>query len=130
VFQRAGRPLPYLAGEDANGFGCEWLKQKEADGEPDFQFMTTSAEQWNVRLAMQWAIASAAGGKVDQELVLTDTKGNEHVVAKPGDKIVTNFMMDDSLQGIIYCDPRLPESAGNGTSLTTEQTLEALKGGL
>jgi ribose transport system substrate-binding protein len=130
AFPRAGRPLPFMAGEDANGFGCEWNKQKAAKGTPDFQFMTTSAEQWNVRLAVDWAIASAAGGKVDQELVLTDTQGGQHVVAKPGDKIVTNFMMDDSLQGTIFCDERLPESAGNGTSLSTEQTLEALKGGL
>ena len=77
AFPRAGRPLPFMAGEDANGFGCEWNKQKAAKGTPDFQFMTTSAEQWNVRLAMDWAIASAAGGKVDQELVLTDTQGRE-----------------------------------------------------
>jgi ribose transport system substrate-binding protein len=92
--------------------------------------MTTSAEQWNVRLAIEYAIAAAAGGKVDQPLVLKDTKGVEHTVAKPGDKLVTNFVMDDSLKGVIYCDEKLPESAGNGTSLTTEQTLEALKGGL
>ena len=73
--------------------------------------MTTSAEQWNIRLAIQWAIASAAGGKVDQPLVITDTKGVEHIVANPGDKIVKNFVMDDSLKGIIYCDR---EAAGIG----------------
>ena len=127
---RAGRPLPLVAGEDANGFGCEWNKLHAADPKSTFQFMTTSAEQWNVRLAIQWAIASAAGGKVDQPLVVKDTKGGEHIVAKPGDKMVTNFVMDDSLKGVVFCEPKLPESAGNGTSLTTEQTLEALKGGL
>jgi ribose transport system substrate-binding protein len=130
AFPRAGRPLPLVAGEDANGFGCEWNKLHAADPKSTFQFMTTSAEQWNVRLAIQWAIASAAGGKVDQPLVVKDTKGGEHVVAKPGDKMVTNFVMDDSLKGVVFCEPKLPESAGNGTSLTTEQTLEALKGGL
>jgi ribose transport system substrate-binding protein len=129
AFQRAGRDLPMIAGEDANGFGCEWNKQKAA-GEPKFQFMTTSAEQWNVRLAIQWAIASAAGGKVDEPLVVVDTQGGKHTVANPGDKIVTNFEMDNSLKGVVFCDSKLPESAGNGTSLTTEQTLEALKGGL
>lgn len=130
VFQRAGRPLPYMAGEDANGFGCEWNKQKEENGKASFEFMSTSAEQWNVRLAIQWAIAEAAGGKVDEPLIVTDTQGGEHVVANPGDKIVTNFKMDDSLEGVIFCDPRLPPAAGNGTSLTTEQTLRALEGGL
>jgi ribose transport system substrate-binding protein len=129
AFQRAGRDLPIIAGEDANGFGCEWKKQQAAGG-AKFQFMTTSAEQWNVRLAIQWAIASAAGGKVDEPLVVVDTQGGKHTVANPGDKIVTNFEMDDSLKGVVFCDEKLPESAGNGTSLTTEQTLEALKGGL
>jgi ribose transport system substrate-binding protein len=130
AFQRAGRDLPLVAGEDANGFGCEWNKLHADGKKSSFQFMTTSAEQWNVRLAIEYAIAAAAGGKVDQPLVLKDTKGVEHTVAKPGDKLVTNFVMDDSLKGVIYCDEKLPESAGNGTSLTTEQTLEALKGGL
>ena len=67
---------------------------------------------------------------MDQPLVVVDTKGGKHVVAKPGDKIVTNFTMDDSLKGIVFCNPNLPASAGNGSSLTVEQTLGALKGGL
>jgi ribose transport system substrate-binding protein len=130
AFPRAGRDLPLVAGEDANGFGCEWEKLHANGAKSSFQFTTTSAEQWNVRLAIQWAIASAAGGKVDQPLVVVDTKGGKHVVAKPGDKIVTNFTMDDSLKGIVFCNPNLPASAGNGSSLTVEQTLGALKGGL
>jgi len=130
AFQRAGRDLPLIAGEDANGFGCEWEKLHADGKESSFQFMTTSAEQWNVRLAIQWAIAEATGGKVDQPLIIKDTKGGEHVAANPGDKLVTNFVMDDSLKGIVFCTPELPASAGNGTSLTTEQTLAALKGGL
>ena len=40
----------------------------------------------------------AAGGKVDEPLVITDTKGVKHTVANPGDKNVKNFVMDDSLQ--------------------------------
>jgi ribose transport system substrate-binding protein len=130
AFPRANRPLPLVGGEDANGFGCTWQKLHEKDPNSTFEFTTSSAEQWNIRLAIQWAIASAAGGKVDQPLVITDTKGGKHVVANPGDKIVRNFTMDDSLQKVVFCDPRLPESAGNGTSLTIEQVLGALKGGL
>lgn len=130
AFPRANRPLPLVAGEDANGFGCTWQKLHKDDPNATFQFMTTSAEQWNIRLAIQWAVAAAAGGKVDQPLVITDTKGGQHVVAEPGDKIVKNFVMDDSLKGVVFCDSRLPESAGNGTSLTIDQVLGALKGGL
>ena len=47
-----------------------------------------------------------------------------------GDKIVKTFVMDDSLKGVVFCDPSLPESAGNGTGLTNAQLLSALKGGL
>lgn len=130
AFPRAGRELPLIAGEDANGFGCEWNKLHADGAKSNYQFTTTSAEQWNSRLAIQWAIAEAAGGKVDEPLIIVDSKGGKHTVANPGDKIVTNFVMDDSLNGVVFCDPKLPEAAGNGTGLTIEQTLEALKGGL
>ena len=130
AFPRANRPLPLIGGEDANVFGCTWEKLQKENPKNPFQFTTSSAEQWNIRLAIQWAIASAAGGKVDQPLIITDTKGLKHTVANPGDKIVKNFIMDNSLKGEIYCLKELPESAGNGTSLTIEQTLASLKGGL
>ena len=130
AFERAGRELPLIAGEDANAFGCLWKKMKAENKDSKWEFSTNSAEPWNVRLAIRWAIASAADGQVDQPLVITDPNGREHVVAKPGEKMVKNFTMDDSLQGIVFCDERLPPTASNGTSLTVEQTLEALKGGL
>ena len=40
-----------------------------------------------------------AGGKVDQPLIITDTKGIKHTVANPGDKIVKNFTMDNFSEG-------------------------------
>ena len=130
AFPRAGRELPLVAGEDANGFGCEWEKLHANGAKSNYQFTTTSAEQWNVRLAIQWAIAEATGGKVDEPLVIVDSKGGKHIVANAGDKLVNNFVMDDSLKGVVFCDPTLPESAGNGTGLTKPQLLQALKGGL
>ncbi len=130
AFPRAGKELPLVAGEDANGFGCEWLKEHADGKQSNYQFTSTSAEQWNSRLAVRWALAEAAGGKVDQPLIIKDSKGGEHTVANPGDKIVKTFVMDDSLKGVVFCDPTLPESAGNGTGLTKEQLLTALKGGL
>jgi ribose transport system substrate-binding protein len=130
AFQRAGRALPKVAGEDGNALGCAWNKLHKNGKKSTYQFSTNSAEPWNVRLAIRWAIAKAAGGKVDQPLVITDPKGRKHVVAKPGQKIVQNFVMDDSLKGVVFCTPQLPASASNGTSLTVKQTLRALKGGL
>ena len=129
AFPRANRPLPFLAGQDSNAFSCEWLKEKRQNGKPSFQFMSLSSEHWNVRLAIEYAIASAAGGKVDQPLTVRDAKGIEHVVAKAGDKRVTNFKVDDSTTGDVFCDPDLPDSASSANSLTKEQTLRALKGG-
>ena len=79
---------------------------------------------------MRWALAEAAGGKVDEPLIIVDSKGGKHQVAGPGDKIVKTFVMDDSLKGVVFCDPSPPESAGNGTGLTNAQLLSALKGGL
>lgn len=130
AFPRAGRTLPVVAGEAANGFGCEWQKVHAKDKNARYQIYTTSAEVWNSRLAIQWAIAEAAGGKVDQPLVITDSQGGKHVVAEPGDKLVKNFVMDDSLDGKVFCNPKLPASAGNGSGLTDEQMLTALKSGL
>jgi ribose transport system substrate-binding protein len=130
AFPRAGKELPVIAGEDANGFGCEWQKEHADGKQSNYQFTSTSAEQWNSRLAVRWALAEAAGGKVDEPLIIVDSKGGKHQVAGPGDKIVKTFVMDDSLKGVVFCDPSLPESAGNGTGLTNAQLLSALKGGL
>jgi ribose transport system substrate-binding protein len=130
AFPRAGTELPVIAGEDANGFGCEWQKEHADGKQSNYQFTSTSAEQWNSRLAVRWALAEAAGAKVDEPLIIVDSKGGKHQVAGPGDKIVKTFVMDDSLKGVVFCDPSPPESAGNGTGLTNAQLLSALKGGL
>ena len=53
AFPRAGRDLPLVGGEDANGFGCTWEKLHEKDPKSTFEFTTSSAEQWNIRLAIR-----------------------------------------------------------------------------
>jgi len=130
VFERANRPLPLIAGEDANVFGCTWKKLHGADPKATFQYTTNSAEAWNVRLAVRWAIAKAAGGTMDQPLIINGPNNSKYTVAGPGAKEVTNFQLEDSLAGNVVCNPNLPESASNGTSLTDAQILAALKGGL
>jgi hypothetical protein len=50
---RAGKELPAIAGDDANGFGCEWQKEHADGKQSNYQFTSTSAKQWNSRLAVR-----------------------------------------------------------------------------
>ena len=129
VFERAGRELPLIAGEDANIFGCKWAELKSADPHAPFEFMTVSGEQWHARLAMRHAIAAAAGGELDEPLAIATPTG-DHVVAQPGDKDSVNFVLENSLKDITICNPNLPDSASNGTGLSEAMILQSLKGGL
>ena len=125
AFSRAGKELPVVAGEDANGFGCEWQKLHADGKQSNYQFTSTSAEQWNSRLAVRWAIAEAAGGKVDEPLIIVDSSGGKHTVAGPGDKIVKTFVMDDLLKGVAFCDPSLPNPPATARALTNAQFVVA-----
>lgn len=129
VFERAGRELPLIAGEDANIFGCTWQTMQEANPNAAFQYMTVSGEQWHARLAMRHAIAAAAGGTLDEPLAISTPTG-DHVVAQPGDSDAVNFILENSLQGITICNPNLPDSASNGTGLSEAMVLQSLRGGL
>jgi ribose transport system substrate-binding protein len=122
VFTRANRPLPKVAGEDANGLGCTYKKLYKANHKTTFQVGTTSAETWNVRLAVEWAVSLAAGGKITKPIVV-----HGHVVAKPGAHYVTNFPYDNSLKGVVACNPNLPAAAANSAGLTPAQIAAALK---
>ena len=130
VFQRAGRPLPLVAGEGANAFGCLWKKMHADDPKSTFQFMTDTGNPFNIRLAVRWAIAKAAGGKLAEPLVVTDAFNKQHVVTPPNGMVVENFEEADSLKGEVPCNPDLPPSGYNTAGLTVQQQLQALKGGL
>lgn len=129
VFERAGRDLPLIAGEDANIFGCTWREMHAADADAAFQYMTVSGEQWHARLAIRHAIAAAAGGTLVEPLAISTPTG-DHVVAQGGDSDAVNFVLEDSLQGITICNANLPDSASNGTGLSEAMVLQSLRGGL
>jgi ribose transport system substrate-binding protein len=130
AFQRAGRPLPKIAGEDVNSYGCTWNELHKNNKDENFQYTSNSAASWTVRLPIRWAIATAAGGKMDQPMTIKGPDGTEHEIAGPGGKVIKNFALDDSLAGKAFCNPKLPDTASNSTSLSDEQVLAALKGGL
>ena len=55
-FKKFGRSVPALATSDGNSLGCFWTDNNKAN--PDFKLFTVATGTDNVRLAVQWAIAS------------------------------------------------------------------------
>ncbi|WP_159097894.1 substrate-binding domain-containing protein [Aminobacter sp. MSH1] len=130
AFQRAGKAFPLMAGEDVNSFGCTWKKEHEKDPNSAFQYSSTSAGNWMVRLAVRWAVASAADGKVDEPFIIKGPDGTEHTVSEAGSKTIKNIQIDDSIAGRVTCNTNAPETTSPSTTLTDEQLNAALKGGI
>lgn len=61
-FQKSGRSIPAIVTSDGNALGCFYADNKAAN--PDFQLMTVATGNDNVRLAIQYAVAKATGGKL------------------------------------------------------------------
>jgi ribose transport system substrate-binding protein len=60
-FQKSGRTIPALATSDGNVLGCFWQKNHAAN--PTFKLFTVSTQNDHARLAIDWAVALATGGK-------------------------------------------------------------------
>jgi ribose transport system substrate-binding protein len=60
-FTKSGRTIPALATSDGNVLGCFWQKQHKSN--PTFKLFTVSTQNDHARLAIDWAIALATGGK-------------------------------------------------------------------
>jgi ribose transport system substrate-binding protein len=61
-FTKSGRSIPALVTSDGNVLGCFWKDNEAAN--PDFRMMTVATGNDNVRLAVQYAVAKATGGKL------------------------------------------------------------------
>lgn len=61
AFSAAGRSFPAVAGADANGLGCIWVKDHAKQS--NFQLATVSTRNWMGRIAARKAIAAAEGIK-------------------------------------------------------------------
>ena len=100
-FTKSGRKIPALATSDGNVLGCFWKKNVATN--PTFKLFTVSTQNDHARLAIDWAVALATGGKKPASthfpsLVFEDsTTGKPHPVeCKP------------DLPGDIYLSAKLP----------------------
>ncbi len=62
LFTDSGRPIPALATSDGNSLSCYWEQEKKAGHE--FKMITVTTGNDNVRLAVDYAVAKATGGKI------------------------------------------------------------------
>ena len=60
-FTKSGRTIPALATSDGNVLGCFWKKNVAKN--PTFKLYTVSTQNDHARLAIDWAVALASGGK-------------------------------------------------------------------
>lgn len=90
-FTKSGRKIPALATSDGNALGCFWKNNQAAN--PTFKLFTVSTQNDHSRLAIDWAIALATGGK------------------KPATDIYPNTPFENSVTGnphSVQCMPNLP----------------------
>ena len=80
-FKKSGRSVPALATSDGNSLGCFWADNNKDN--PDFKLFTVATGNDNVRLAVQWAVASATGGTLPTEQVFKAPTFEDSVSGKP-----------------------------------------------
>jgi len=90
-FNKSGRKIPALATSDGNVLGCFWKKNVAKN--PTFKLFTVSTQNDHARLAIDWAVALATGGK------------------KPASTHFPSLVFEDSTTGKpnpVQCQPKLP----------------------
>lgn len=80
-FKKFNRSVPALATSDGNSLGCFWVNNNKDN--PDFKLFTVATGTDNVRLAVQWAIASATGGTLPTETAFKAPTFEDSVSGKP-----------------------------------------------
>ena len=101
LFKQSGRSVPALATSDGNSLGCFWTDVQKDN--PDFKLFTVSTENDNVRLAVQWAVAAATGGKPPGEETFKGPVFENSVTGSPHP-----VQCRKDLPGQIYLSAQLP----------------------
>ncbi len=77
----SGWKVPAIAGSDGNVFGCFY--QDNHATQPNFKMMTISTQNDHSRLATDWAIALATGGKTPKDKSYPSSLFEDSVSGKP-----------------------------------------------
>ena len=101
LFQKSGRSIPALATSDGNSLGCFWMENNKDN--PDFKLFTVATGNDNVRLAVEWAVASATGGTLPTEEIFKAPVFEDSVSGKPNP-----VQCRKDLPGSIYLSSQLP----------------------
>ncbi len=80
-FEKSGRSIPALATSDGNVLSCFWEDHK--DKNPDFKLTTVATGNDNARLAVQWAVALATGGKTPESKQFQAPQFEDSVSSSP-----------------------------------------------
>jgi ABC-type sugar transport system substrate-binding protein len=80
-FNKSHRTIPALATSDGNVLGCFWQKQHGKN--PTFKLFTVSTQNDHARLAIDWAVALATGGKKPSTTHFPSSAFENSVTGKP-----------------------------------------------
>ncbi len=100
-FTKSGRKIPALATSDGNVLGCFWKKNVAKN--PTFKLYTVSTQNDHARLAMDWAIALATGGKKPATTHFPSLVFEDSTTGKPNP-----VKCASKLPGDIYLSAELP----------------------
>lgn len=101
LFAKSGKSIPALATSDGNSLGCFWTDVSKDN--PDFKLFTVATGNDNVRLAVEWAVATATGGTLPTEQIFKAPVFEDSVSGKPN-----AVQCRKDLPGSIYLSSQLP----------------------
>jgi ribose transport system substrate-binding protein len=100
-FTKSGRKIPALATSDGNVLGCFWKKNVKKN--PTFKLFTVSTQNDHARLAIDWAVALASGGKKPASTHFPSLLFEDSTTGKPNP-----VQCRANLPGDIYLSAQLP----------------------
>lgn len=100
LFQKSGRSIPAVVASDGNSLSCFYEDNKAANA--DFKLMTVATGNDNVRLAVDYAIAKATGGKLPTADSFKGPIFEDSVSKQPND-----VQCDRSLPGDVYLSAQM-----------------------
>jgi ribose transport system substrate-binding protein len=100
LFEQSGRSIPALATSDGNVLSCFWQDHKAKN--PDFKLFTVSTQNDHVRLAIDWAVALATGGKKPASHTYPSTAFENSVTGQPNP-----VKCERNLPGDVYLSAQL-----------------------